>query len=273
MITDSYFFSFYKNRIHVSRYGRGERLLIVFHGFSESGELYGNLGTLLGDEFTTLVPDMPYHGKTKWDTGILSPKRLIELVRILLKKEGSSSCSILGYSMGGRPALSLTQEDPGFIDHLLLLAPEGLRKNHWFRFATGTILGNLLFRWVAYKPGFLFFLVRIGRILGWIGKRMAAFIKDHMDDKERRWKVYCLWMCFQNLRPDRKRLYSAISRNNLPVWICFGKYDQLIPAEIATKLKPLPQMKVTIVESGHQLLQQKQVLSDICNYLCPPERT
>ncbi len=273
MVVDSYFIPFHLNEVHVTRYGRGADLLIVFHGFSESGELYRNLGVLLEEKYTVLIPDMPYHGRTRWKEGLLSPGRLKELVKLILEKEEKDRCSVLGYSMGGRAAICLARYNPEVIDHLLLLAPEGLRKNHWFRFATGTLVGRALFKWVTFRPAFLLFLLNTGRFLGLVSEKMALFIKDQMDMPEKRLRVYQLWMCFRKLRINRRRFYAVLKANRLPVWICLGKYDRLIPSRIADKIKPLSLISVIIVESGHQLLLDNQVLENIYTFLCPPQRT
>lgn len=266
-------FSLNNNLIHTYEYGNGPRLLILFHGFDESGAEYGTLGDRLGKEYTVLIPDLPYHGQTQWTTGVLSPALLIEMAGILMRHRGVSKCSILGYSMGGRLALCLAQQRTVLIDRLILLAPEGLRKNRWFDFATHTLIGRILFRWITSRPGPLLFLLKISRKGGLISSDLANFVKKYMNTTEKRFLVYRMWMCFRKLHIKRRNIFGSLTRHKVPLWICLGRYDRLIPLKTTNKIKPSPFVRITTAECGHRLLLHEPVLNNIYTYLCLPGRT
>src|SRR5690625_2491452 len=133
------------NRIKVHQYGSGRQLLVAFHGFDESGMDYELLEPVLGKNYTIAVPDLPFHGESEWENGLLTEDRLAGLVRMIMKKVGADRCSVMGYSMGGRLAICLCRQLRAKVVRLLLLAPEGLRKNPWLHIATGSFVGRWMF--------------------------------------------------------------------------------------------------------------------------------
>ena len=58
------------SRIAYTRWGTGGKLLFCLHGYGETGAGFAFLETALGDEYTILAIDMPFHGGTDWKEGL-----------------------------------------------------------------------------------------------------------------------------------------------------------------------------------------------------------
>jgi pimeloyl-ACP methyl ester carboxylesterase len=100
----SAFFSFGSSRIHYFQWGRGEKILLCFHGYGESAASFGFLSEALGQDFTILAIDLPYHGETQWRGGLyLDPRDLLEIMNgiVAAASPGGSGGSGGTVSSGG----------------------------------------------------------------------------------------------------------------------------------------------------------------------------
>src|ERR1700744_2686965 len=100
-----HFLSFRSSRFHYSSWGTGNRILFAFHGYGESAATFEFLEAALGQDFTIIAPDMPFHGATEWkeDGLFFDPHDLLSLMEAIAaglpgREEG---WWLLGYSMGG----------------------------------------------------------------------------------------------------------------------------------------------------------------------------
>src|SRR5882757_6972898 len=155
--------------IHYSRWGTGNKILLCFHGYGESADSFAFLGDALGNEFTILAIDLPFHGRTEWEEGLifLPDDLLAFLEKITAGLAGAAGrWWLLGYSMGGRVALSLMEKIPEKIGRLVLVAPDGLKMNPWYWLATQNPAGRRLFRWTMRYPGWFFFVLKVAGKLG-----------------------------------------------------------------------------------------------------------
>ena len=106
---------------HVEVAGQGEPLLLL-HGFTGNVDTWSFLVPMLRESYQLIMVDIIGHGQTD------SPKEVrayemeqaaADLVSILEKLEVSTA-HVLGYSMGGRLALSLAMLYPHYVRSLLL---------------------------------------------------------------------------------------------------------------------------------------------------------
>ena len=84
---NSGFLQFDQSNIHYLRSGNGERVLICFHGYGESAAHFQFLTEKLKDEFTMISLDLPFHGQTNWQTGMLDEERLQSVIDQILTQE------------------------------------------------------------------------------------------------------------------------------------------------------------------------------------------
>lgn len=110
--------------LHYYRTGRGDKkLLILVHGFSDSGLCWTPVARELEDEFDVIMPDMRGHGLSSRYSGNESPDMASDLAE-LIKKLGLEKPVIGGHSMGSMVTFELAiryRELPGalfFVDPL-----------------------------------------------------------------------------------------------------------------------------------------------------------
>ena len=100
-------------------------LLVLCHGFTQNAATWGEFGAALGAHHTILAVDLPGHGGSSDMGGSLddAASGVLDLV-------DGEAFSILGYSMGGRVALTAALSTPSNLTHLVLIgATAGLNSS------------------------------------------------------------------------------------------------------------------------------------------------
>ncbi len=109
-------FSLAQSSYCVHSFGQGEPAMLALHGFTGSGLDFAPLAHALGT--AVHCPDLPGHGGTRGCSGIeAAADDQVKLCREL----GADSPVLLGYSMGGRTALTLSCRHRGFARALVLV--------------------------------------------------------------------------------------------------------------------------------------------------------
>ena len=290
---------FQGSRISYYRWGNGPRLLLCFHGYGESAPGFSFLEEIMGDTFTILAIDLPFHGHTDWKGTPLSPTTLLTILEGIIAQELDSSPIsaaggaplaagpgptaggaplmeptskgwwLMGYSMGGRIALSLLEHAPEKIERLILLAPDGLVVNPWYWLATQTIPGRQLFKWTMYHPGWFFLLLRTGNKLGLVNPSVYNFVANYVDNKEIREQLYIRWTGLRLFKPRLGVIKDIIRSRHLPVQLLYGRFDRIIRVERGETFRKgiEPWCTLTVIPAGHQLLKKDHIQALLSPYI------
>jgi len=270
------------SRIHYHLWGMGPRLIFALHGYGESAASFTFLGEAIGDDFTLVAIDLPFHGQTEWNDGLFfdSHDLLFVLRGIeaeLAEKQPMPNATysppptgdptpaphlpgwgLLGYSMGGRLALQLLQDSPQLIDKLVLVAPDGLHLNPWYWLATQTRPGNSLFRTTMRRPGWFFLFLRLGNALRLVNPSVYKFTVQYINDDQVRQELYTRWTTMRGFRPRLAVIAAIIRERQLPVRLVYGSYDRIIQWQSAEKFRKrgiAATCHLTLLPTGHQLLR------------------
>lgn len=263
----SHQFIAYKNStIHYAVWGSGLKLLFCLHGYGEQAESFAALAGYLGEDYTIIAIDMPFHGKTQWEEGLLfTPADLYNIMQTIIAKttgpvQSNPRFNLLGYSMGGRVALHLLQNYPSQIERLVLVAPDGLHKNIWYRLATRTLIGNWLFKYVMYMPGNTSKFLKPFEKYKLVGAGLLRVAHYYTDDEKERARLYCRWTTMRKFKPNLPRIKKTIRQHGIPIRFLFGRFDNIILSHRSNIFKQDTQnVQVHIIDAGHRLLQEKYV--------------
>lgn len=231
--------------------------MFCFHGYGEDGSSFCVLEPFLKEEFTLIAIDLPFHGKTRWAEGLFRPKHLKEIIS---RVAGSrQKFSLAGFSMGGRIVLQLLQLMPQKIERVILLAPDGLHKNFWYRFSTQTSIGNRVFKHSMKHPATLFKMMEWSKNLRLLNQTFYNVAHHYLGDETSRVLLYKRWTCLQPFTPDLDLIKKTIASYKTPVYFVFGAYDKVILSETAKKfVRGIEAFTcINVIEAGHQLLKEK----------------
>lgn len=260
-------FPYRNSQVSYYRFGTGPQAAICFHGYGEDGNSYAFLEKYLGDRFSFYAIELPFHGNTDWKEGLLFTHNDLQqitegILNLNNHSQGSSDkLVLLGFSLGGRIALSLYQSQPKKISRLILMAPDGLKINFWYWLSTQTWAGNKLFALTMKKPGWFFWLLKVLNKLKLVNASIFKFVNYYIGDPEARRLLYARWVTLSKLKPDLNRIKSFAREQNTPVRLVYGKHDRIILSSVGEKFKKgiEGQCEIKIIHSGHQVLHEKHV--------------
>jgi pimeloyl-ACP methyl ester carboxylesterase len=274
----------YKNSvISYQGFGQGAKTAFCFHGYGETASAFAFLEKYAGNEFTFYAIDLPFHGNTKWDEGLTFTindlQQIIEQI-LNLKNPKPETClpdrqaknlklSLMGFSLGGRMALSLYQLMPEKIEKLVLLAPDGLKVNFWYWMATQTWLGNKFFAFTMKKPGWFFGMLKLMNKLKLVNASIFKFVNYYIGNAEVRQLLYSRWTALRKIKPDISKIKKSVTANNTLVRLVYGKHDRIILSSVGEKFcKGIEDnCRLAVIPSGHQVLHEKHAEEILENLL------
>lgn len=108
-------------RYHYREAGSGT-LLLLLHGFTLSHETWAGVVDKLAEHYHVVAPDLLGHGSTDCpaDDERFTMAEVVLDLQIMMESFGESPYYVLGYSMGGRVALSYATAYPQIIKGLVL---------------------------------------------------------------------------------------------------------------------------------------------------------
>lgn len=261
---ESHYIAYKNSTIHYAQFGNGSKLLFCFHGYGRESYTFSILERKLGKLFTIIALDIPYHGLTNWkEEQPFKPDDLVQFllqIRIALKKE-NIKFTLLGFSMGGRIALHLTQQLAGEVEKLVLLAPDGLQFNLLRFSATETWAGNKIFKYTIYNPAWLLKMIKRAEKLKFIHGSVADFALYFINDEKHRMLLYQRLIAVKEFKVPTLILKKLIRKYKIPVKMLFGRFDKVIPFAGGENFKKGIEefASIKVIDAGHHLLSEAHV--------------
>jgi pimeloyl-ACP methyl ester carboxylesterase len=263
-----FYLSYKASQISYIRFGIGSRLAFCFHGYGEEAGSFSFLEKYAGNEYTFFSIDLPLHGKAEWNEGFICTINDIQQIIEAIQREnnqqpatGNQQLSLIGYSLGGRVALSLYEKMPSQIERLVLLAPDGLKVNFWYWLSTQTWAGNKVFAFTMKHPEWFFGFLKLLNKLKLVNASIFKFVNYYIGEKEVRRLLYVRWTTLRKIKPDLKQVKSLIRSNKTKVRLIYGKHDRIILSSVGAKFKKgiEEHCTISVIHSGHQVLHEKHV--------------
>ncbi|MFN3917817.1 MAG: alpha/beta fold hydrolase [Flavobacteriales bacterium] len=265
--------TFNKFSLSYKRLGCGEKILIAFHGFDQNASIWRNFENSLGKKYTIYSFNHFFHGSGHYpadriDHNTMTKKELFELIEYFLEEKKIHRFSIAGYSLGGRISLTLIEYFANRLDEAWLFAPDGLTQNFWYKFASSTKTGRELYKQIMRNPNIFFSLVRGVKKVRFISQKTGDFVINQMATYEKRLLVYNTWMAYRHIMPNLREVARLIDSHAVDTHLFLGKYDFIFPPRMAKKIPAKKNLKVHIVESGHNLFTAsiEKVIKQIIGY-------
>lgn len=108
--------------LHVCDSLRGERCVVLLHGYLESLLVWEDFIPLLYKRVRVVTLDLPGHGISAVEGGEHTMEYLADTVAAGVRALGIDRCTVVGHSMGGYVALALCERHPGLLDGVVLLS-------------------------------------------------------------------------------------------------------------------------------------------------------
>lgn len=245
-------------------YGHGPKPAISFHGYGGTGRNFEKLEVALVDRFTTYAVDIFFHGDSRFPEGRgadhpITPEEFTSLIHAFMDDRGIEKALMMGFSLGGRLALSCIERIPERCSGLWLFAPDGLVRFPWYRAASKWSWGRTIYRRFVTDPSRVHWLFDRARELRFISERRHQFLKGHTSNEARRQLVYDVWLSLRLLEPDLSRVGLHLKQHDLRAEVFLGKYDKVILPGWGKNLKRHAPDRVFLhlLETGHQVVSSE----------------
>ena len=171
--------------------------------------------------------------------------------------------SVIGYSLGGKLALNCIEIFPGKLDKIVLMAPDGIQINPFYKFVTRTQVGLFLYKYTIKHPGIIKVVNQLALTFGFINQKVFLFVNNQLASKEKRQKVLDAWVVYSRMLPDINKVAHVINEHKLNIMCFFGKYDAIIPPKKGNKLiRKLNNKKaMEILDTGHNLFTEREKIA------------
>ena len=240
-------------------FGSGSEILLAFHGFGQDRNIFKQWSRKLESKYTIFAFDLFYHGESTRPLHSLSKKEWRIWIQQFVNQEGIERFSILGYSLGGRFAISTSISFHESVNKLILIAPDGIYLTPWFKLATTPGI-RLIFKSLMMHPN------RIEKWLSFndrykiINKYIADFARNELGDLENRKRVYRSWNYFKALGYTKKELIKHFNTVTYEKQLIVGDKDHIIkPSGILPIIEMAREFKVNHLPMKHHQLAKSEV--------------
>lgn len=249
--------SYKKSKLNYRIIGSGSKVMLAFHGYGQSSSYYLPMERALGKDYTIYSFDLFFHGGSTLhrDHTPLTKEFLQEMITQFLPRYGIERFSVMGFSMGGKFALTLVERFASHLDELYLVAPDGIRTSFWYNIATYPGWLQQLFKRTVLKPAAFFGLLNVLNRYNLIHKSLIRFARYQMDSTEKRLRVYRSWIGLRELSFDIRHIVKLLNQHQVQVTMFLGEYDEVIsPKRVGVFVKALDKGEVVILKTGHSHL-------------------
>jgi pimeloyl-ACP methyl ester carboxylesterase len=240
-------FIYKENIITFHKYGEGSDFVLCFHGAMQTSSYFKTLQNSLSN-YTIIALDLPYHGHTKWNENILTPKTIHELIISFYQFLGIKKAHIIAYSIGAKLAHAIIFQNPQLVRSIIYIAPDGLYENIWYKLATRTSIGNRIFKWYAKHS------IKINLSLSQLHllPKDAQLIIQAYNHEDFGNKLYNIWNGFKLLNFNIQTILDITHNNHIPISVILGKNDNIIKLKnVKTLIKRNNYVNWMILPIGH----------------------
>ena len=248
-----------------------ERVVVAFHGF---GRPMSEMGSYLPlyEPCTAMLSIGIAHqnGSTVPSSSssppVLDPSLLQEAIEEWLNELNWAHLPkhLLGYSLGGRISLTLFERNPKVWSGMILLAPDGFKKNAMYRFAVETAMGRACWAFVDRHAEAVRSFIRGLRRARIIPAHLEHFALHHTEDHAMRQLVSNTWKTHRLFWPSRRgtaKAWGQLPQRDVHVHAVFGDRDAIIPWAWSRPWRHLGSSHVhfVTVNSGHVMRHPETV--------------
>jgi pimeloyl-ACP methyl ester carboxylesterase len=240
-------------KLHYQTIGNGKKIIVAFHGYGEQASVYNVFGPYLGQQYTILSFDLPFHGNSAWSTDHLTHDCLKVLIEEVTVRYSVDKVTLVGYSIGARVCLAAMYASPLRVDTMLLMAADGLILNRFYQFATRTFMGRWLFR-TLLRGDIIVLLLHWCHKLHIVPNALYRMAIHSVGTAARRTQLLQAWPCLQTLAHKPAHLRHTIQQNGIRVYLYMGAKDKILPPALAYKFaNGLPTIQLHILDRGHRI--------------------
>lgn len=108
--------------LHISDSGKGDKCVVLLHGYLESLYVWEDFLPLLTDKVRVITVDIPGHGISEVKGEVHTMEQMADVLHDMIDALGLERVTMVGHSMGGYIALAFCAAYPDRLDGVVLLS-------------------------------------------------------------------------------------------------------------------------------------------------------
>jgi pimeloyl-ACP methyl ester carboxylesterase len=100
--------------------GSGGRPVLFCHGLFGQGKNWTGIAKSLSSQYTSLLVDLPNHGRSAWTDDVGYPEMAARVAELLVAR-ADGPAAVVGHSMGGKVAMALALHHPDLVERLCVV--------------------------------------------------------------------------------------------------------------------------------------------------------
>lgn len=242
------------------QFGSGRKAIISFHGFGRNADDWKVFHDVLGQSWRMYSFQLFYHGRD-YELDPYSPLAFSEWSDYLdtfCREMEIQEVVLLGYSMGGRLILGSLERLRTPIRAVVLLAPDGIVPNNWYRFVSATRIGRTIFKHIMRSPGSYLGIARALSTVGLVPEHRYRLFADNAALPSQRHRLLNTWLFLSKLMKPAEASTSMIEDKGLTdsFFVVAGSRDRVITLK---GLKAWPFLiknptNLHVLDKGHRLM-------------------
>ncbi|MFT4678190.1 MAG: pimeloyl-ACP methyl ester carboxylesterase [Flavobacteriales bacterium] len=240
-----------------------QKAIIAFHGFGRKAEDFRIFESCLSEDQIIYSFNLIGHGNSKFthdQQEQIDPLAYSEFILAFANFKNFSKFSLLGYSLGGKICMMLLQHLSQHIDGFMLIAPDGVKVNRYYRFASSTAIGKWLFNLAVDYPAPVLRVTDFLKFIGIFNNRLHKFIYINMEERATRALVREVWIIYARFLPNIKLVQELLNEHVPHTVLIYGLHDSVIKLWQGEKLnRGLKKSSLHVLDTGHLLLEGRTI--------------
>ncbi len=244
-------------------FGQGDETIICFHGHGRSAF---DFEFLIQENRRIISIHLFFHGNSLFPVNRIEKEPLktiefIELFKLILKEEKVNRFHLLAFSQGGRFTLCLTPFFGLQIQSLTLIAPDGMDNYSFYNWSSRQGLARKLFTYLEKKPHKVIRYSNLATKLKLMRPKVKEFVHEFASNPTTFRNASLTWRAFRLLLPNNDAISKTLKRNNIPLLIIMGKFDQVIRPKQAYRFAEKLGIEncVIEIENGHNFFKKTSI--------------
>jgi pimeloyl-ACP methyl ester carboxylesterase len=248
--------------LHYYKFGKGDKVMLCFHGYGMHGKQFALLESCLGERYTFYGFDLFFHKQTKLkDQSLPAVKKGISklemavLIEDFCKNQHIDKFSLIGYSMGTHYATAIMEQLPGRVSEFIIAATSCLGPGKVILFLSRNKLGNKILEKLTLTNNGMLYLLKMVHKVGLVDKSGYHVLHKEIATFELRFSFYATATYLRAFITDRKLLINALNTHSVKSVFIFGKRDKMYPPSLGNKvLRHIPSAQKIVLDENHEMI-------------------
>lgn len=242
-------FSFQERTIHVHKSGSGPEIMLLFHGFGQTGEVFQDWHNALEATHTLYSFDLFFHGESDQKEAPVTTNYWGKLIQTFADRQRLGSFHLAGFSLGGRFVSATILSLPERVKSITYIAPDGFYESPW---QTLALSFRSIFKYVMTHPEALIKMADAAEKYRLSSPSLVKFAKRELRDVDNRIRVYRSWVFLKPLIRNHRKVTRTINDHDIKCTLVLGSKDHIIPpGKVIPKFRPAPGALICIIEKRH----------------------